>query len=69
MPRVEIDDRGHKVKTKCCCKRNDDDSRVGGEELFDKSTDGVRLQLVPTLSVRKRLDDEIEREDDDVKLN
>lgn len=66
---MEVEDRGHKVKIRCRCKRNSSDSRVVGDGLLDNPTGGLRLQLVPAFGVRKRLNDEIVAQDGHVKLN
>ena len=69
VPRVKVHDGSHKVKTEGCRKSDDNDTGVGSEEVLDKAAYGIRLEFVPTSRVRECLDDEVEREDDDVELD
>ena len=69
MPRIKVDDGSHKVETEGCRESDDNDTRVGSEEVLDKAAYAIRLEFVPTIRVRECRDDEVEGEDDNVELD
>nr|POF01139.1 hypothetical protein CFP56_21087 [Quercus suber] len=70
VPRIEVEERGHEVETKCRGKCNDDDTRATGcEEGFDEFVYAIINVDVGGVLRGERPNDKIEGIHDDIELN